>query len=62
MAPFDSSTANGAQRPIDAPIGSSMYGRLFPDLPSFSDPTSVRHAPESWTPSAALIDLLIGLE
>jgi hypothetical protein len=25
-----------AQRPIDAPIGSSMYGRLFPDLPSFS--------------------------
>ena len=25
-----------AQRPIDAPIGASMYGRLFPDLASFS--------------------------
>lgn len=25
-----------AQRPIDAPIGPTMYGRLFPDLPSFS--------------------------
>ena len=25
-----------AQRPIDAPIGPAMYGRLFPDLPSFS--------------------------
>jgi hypothetical protein len=25
-----------AQRPIDAPISSTMYGRLFPDLPSFS--------------------------
>lgn len=25
-----------ARRPIDAPIGPSMYGRLFPDLPSFS--------------------------
>ena len=25
-----------AQRPIDAPVGPGMYGRLFPDLPSFS--------------------------
>jgi hypothetical protein len=25
-----------AQRPIDAPAGPGMYGRLFPDLPSFS--------------------------
>ena len=25
-----------ARRPVDASIGSSMYGRLFPDLPSFS--------------------------
>ena len=24
------------QKPIDAPIGPAMYGRLFPDLPSFS--------------------------
>jgi hypothetical protein len=24
------------QRPIDVPIGPAMYGRLFPDLPSFS--------------------------
>src|ERR1700733_12037690 len=25
-----------AQRPVDAPIGPGMYGRLLPDLPSFS--------------------------
>ena len=25
-----------AKRPTDAPIGPAMYGRLFPDLPSFS--------------------------
>ena len=25
-----------AQRPIEASIGPGMYGRLFPDLPSFS--------------------------
>src|SRR5919197_2572632 len=24
------------QRPVDAPISPAMYGRLFPDLPSFS--------------------------
>ena len=25
-----------ARKPIDAPVGPAMYGRLFPDLPSFS--------------------------
>jgi hypothetical protein len=26
------------------------------------DPSSVRHAPQAWTPSATLIDLLVGLD
>ena len=43
------------------PVGSRIVGEVLVGLLDL-DPSSVRHAPESWTPSATIIDLLIGLD
>jgi Animal haem peroxidase len=43
------------------PIGSRIVGEVLVGLLDL-DPSSVLHAPESWKPSATLIDLLNGLE
>ena len=43
------------------PVGSRIVGEVLVGLLDL-DPSSVRHAPESWKPSATLIDLLNGLE
>ena len=42
------------------PVGSRIVGEVLIGLVDL-DPGSVRHAPKSWKPSAALIDLLRGL-
>jgi hypothetical protein len=41
------------------PVGSRIVGEVLIGLLEL-DPTSVRHAPQSWTPSATLIGLLMG--
>jgi hypothetical protein len=43
------------------PVGSRIVGEVLVGLLDL-DPSSVRHAPDSWQPSATLIDLLIGLD
>jgi heme peroxidase len=43
------------------PVGSRIVGEVLIGLLDL-DPTSVRHVPQSWRPSATLIDLLTGLE
>jgi len=43
------------------PVGSRIVGEVLVGLLDL-DPSSVRHAPESWKPSATLIDLLVGLD
>jgi hypothetical protein len=43
------------------PVGSRIVGEVLVGLLDL-DPSSVRHAPASWTPSARLSDLLIGLD
>jgi hypothetical protein len=43
------------------PVGSRIVGEVLIGLLDL-DPESVRHAPESWTPSAPLIELLMGLD
>jgi Animal haem peroxidase len=43
------------------PVGSRIVGEVLVGLLDL-DPSSVRHAPESWKPSATLIDLLMGLD
>jgi len=42
------------------PVGSRIVGEVLIGLLDL-DSTSVRHAPQSWTPSATLIDILTGL-
>jgi hypothetical protein len=41
------------------PVGSRIVGEVLIGLLDL-DPASVRHAPPSWTPSATLVDLLMG--
>jgi hypothetical protein len=41
------------------PVGARIVGEVLVGLLDL-DPDSVRHAPESWSPSASLIDLLTG--
>lgn len=43
------------------PVGARIVGEVLIGLLDL-DPTSVRHAPASWRPSATLIDLLLGLD
>lgn len=43
------------------PVGARIVGEVLIGLLDL-DPGSVRHAPESWQPSASLIDLLTGLD
>jgi len=43
------------------PIGGRIVGEVLVGLLEL-DPSSVRHAPQSWTPSATLAELLIGLD
>jgi hypothetical protein len=43
------------------PVGSRIVGEVLVGLLDL-DPGSVRHAPDSWAPTATLIDLLIGLD
>src|SRR4029453_178230 len=43
------------------PMGGRIVGEVLVGLLDL-DPSSVRHAPESWKPSATLIDLLMGLD
>jgi hypothetical protein len=43
------------------PVGSRIVGEVLIGLLDL-DPDSVRHAPESWAPSAPLIELLMGLD
>jgi hypothetical protein len=43
------------------PVGARIVGEVLVGLLDL-DPSSVRHAPQSWKPSATLIDLLIGLD
>jgi len=43
------------------PVGSRIVGEVLIGLLDL-DPGSVRHAPESWSPAAPLIDLLMGLD
>jgi hypothetical protein len=43
------------------PVGSRIVGEVLIGLLDL-DPSSVRHAPPSWTPSATLVELLIGLD
>ena len=42
------------------PVGARIVGEVLIGLLEL-DPSSVRHAPPSWTPSATLVDLLSGL-
>ena len=41
------------------PVGARIVGEVLIGLLDL-DPSSVRYAPESWRPSATLIDLLTG--
>jgi hypothetical protein len=43
------------------PVGARIVGEVLVGLLDL-DPSSVRHAPESWSPSATLVDLLTGLD
>jgi hypothetical protein len=43
------------------PVGARIVGEVLIGLLDL-DPGSVRHAPESWQPTATLIDLLMGLD
>jgi hypothetical protein len=43
------------------PVGARLVGEVLVGLLDL-DPSSVRHAPADWSPSASLIDLLTGIE
>jgi hypothetical protein len=43
------------------PVGSRIVGEVLIGLLDL-DPSSVRHAAESWKPSATFIELLMGLD